>query len=234
MCVVICGSHNEVSYNRFENYAAPSNEYGHDGGAIEINDRSLPKEDIRIHHNLSLRNQGFIEWVGRVKQDNFHIHHNVSMVYQSFLGFSGPCTNIRVENNTVVRVLAHDEADSEDVIFWSYFGGNTNIWFRNNIFVYDPARVELMFARGELNHSHNLFFRADHATLPHQANRDAYQRKILGGGAHLREGDVVGDPLFVNADKGDFHLKQGSPAIDAGADLGHKLDYAGLIHCSDT
>ena len=156
MCVMICSSHNEVAYNRFVNYCAPSAEYGHDGGAIEIHDRRFLKEDIRIHHNLSLRNQGFIEWVGRVKQDNFLIHHNVCMDYQSFLGFTGPCTNIRVENNTVVRILAHDQADSEDVVFWRYLSGNTNISFRNNIFVYDAARVEPVFSRGEPEHSYNL------------------------------------------------------------------------------
>jgi hypothetical protein len=85
VCVFVCTSNNEISYNRFENYRAPSNEYGHDGGAIEINDRDFPKENIRIHHNLSYRNQGFIEFVGRVKQDNIVVHHNVSEDYQSLL-----------------------------------------------------------------------------------------------------------------------------------------------------
>lgn len=224
MCVVICGSHNEVSYNTFENYSAPSEEFGHDGGAIEINDRSLPKEDIRIHHNLSLRNQGFIEWVGRVTQNTFYIHHNVCMDYQAFLGFTGPCTNIRVDNNTVVRTLAHAQPDSEDVVFWNYSGGNSNITFRNNIFVYDPEKVEPVFSRGEMTHNHNLFYRTDHSRIPKQANRWAYERKYLGGGAQLHIGDKIGDPLFRDVGKGDFRLQSGSPAIDTGIDLPYKQD----------
>jgi hypothetical protein len=229
MCVVICGSHNEISHNHFENYSAPSDEYGHDGGAIEINDRSLPKENIHIHRNLSLRNQGFLEFVGRVKQDNIRIHHNVSMDYQAFLGLTGPCTNLRVDHNTVVRILAHDEADSEDVIFWNYenHGANTNIVFRNNIFVYDPARVEPMFSRGRFDSMHNLFYRLDHDSIPKQANQWAYQRKYLGGGLQVQRGDKIGDPLFRDMANGDFRLKPGSPAIDAGMKLGYKRDFAG-------
>lgn len=225
MCVMICGSHNEVAYNRFVNYCAASEEYGHDGGAIEIHNRRFPKEDIRIHHNLSLRNQGFIEWVGLVEQDNFLIHHNVCHDYQAFLGFTGPCTNIRVENNTVVRTLAHAEADSEDVVFWQYYSGNTNISLRNNIFVYDPARVEPVFARGEPDHAYNLFYRLDHPRIPKQANREAYERKYLGGGAQLHDGDRIGDPLFRDLAGGDYRLKPGSPAADAGTNLQYTLDF---------
>ncbi len=85
-CVFVNTSNNEISHNRFENFAAPSEEYGHDGGAIEINDRRIPKENVHIHHNWSSRNQGFIEFVGLVKQDNTWIHHNICDDYQSFLG----------------------------------------------------------------------------------------------------------------------------------------------------
>jgi hypothetical protein len=223
--IVVCNSSNEIAYNKVVNYCAPSAEYGHDGGAIEINDRAFPKENILIHHNLSLRNQGFIEWVGHIKQDNFLIHHNVCMDYQSFLGFTGPCTNMRVENNTVVRTLAHRDDDSEDVVFWNYFGDNTNITFLNNIFVYDGSRVEPVFARGEMQHAHNLFYRIDEGKLRKQPNNDAYQRKYLGGGAHLRSGDKIGNPLFKNFAKADFHLTAGSPAIASGTNLQYKLDF---------
>jgi hypothetical protein len=224
ICVVVCGSHNEVSYNRFLNYCAPSQEYGHDGGAIEIHDRSQPKEDILIHHNLSLNNQGFIEWVGKVKQDHFVIHHNVCVDYQSFLGFTGPCTNFRIENNTVIRTLAHPEDDSEDVVFWNY-GANTNISLQNNIFVCDGSRVEPVFARGEFQHDHNLFYRTDHAALRKSANDDAYQRKYLGDGAHLHAGDKIADPLFRDFANGDFHLTAESPARRAGANLRYQVDF---------
>ena len=248
ICVVVCSSHNEISYNRFINYCAPSDAYGHDGGAIEINDRSLPKEDILIHHNLSLRNQGFIEWVGQlppneskidpgspqaaaieagvgqVVQDHFLIHHNVCMDYQSFLGFTGPCTNIRVQNNTVVRILAHEKPDSEDVIFWEY-DSNTNTSFLNNIFVWDGSRVEPVFSRGQPYHAYNLFYRTDETNLPHGPNHQAYQRRYLGGGASLNVGDKIGDPLFRDPKHADFRLRPGSPAIGAGTNLGYTLDF---------
>jgi hypothetical protein len=215
MGIVVAGSHNEVSYNRVVNYCAPSAEYGHDGGAIEINDRFLPKDDIHIHHNISLRNQGFMEFVGKVKQNGFLIDHNISMDYQSFLGLTGPCSNFRIEHNTVVRTLAHDEPDSEDVVFWLYDEGNTNINFRDNIFVYAPPRIEPMFARGQPEHSYNLFYRPDEDSLGHQANHEAYVRKYLGGGARLGPGDIFGDPKFRDIAHEDFHLMPGSPAIGA-------------------
>jgi hypothetical protein len=222
--IVVCTSNNEFSYNRFENLVAPSKAYGHDGGAIEIDDRDYPKQNIRIHHNYSKGNQGFIEFVGRTLQDNIIIHHNVCADYQSFIGFTGPCTNIRIENNTVVRILAHKKPDSEDVVFWSYFD-NENIIVRNNIFYIDPLKVERVYARGVFSRDHNLYFRTDNPQLSDQASEAAYNRYVIGGGAWLGEGDKIGDPLFVDVENFNFHLRADSPAIDSGTDLGYTKDF---------
>jgi hypothetical protein len=222
--IVVCTSNNEISYNRIVNYVAPSKEYGHDGGAIEIDDRKYPKQNIQIHHNYSKGNQGFIEFVGRTRQDHIIVHHNVCVDYQAFIGFTGPCTNIRVENNTVVRVLAHKTPDSEDVVFWSYFE-NSGILIRNNIFYYDPFRVEQVFSRGVFPRGHNLYYRTDNPKVSDQANADAFNRLVLGGGAWPGEGDKIGDPLFVDLENHDLRLQADSPAIDAGIDLGYTEDF---------
>ncbi len=230
MGVVVCTSNNEICYNRFSNYWAPSNEYGHDGGAIEINDRDYPKENILIHHNTSYGNQGFIEFVGKVKQDSILIHHNVCEDYQSFIGFTGPCTRIRVEHNTVIRILAHETRDSEDVVFWFYYD-NSDISFRNNIFVFDPEKVERVFARQKVIHDHNLFCRLgdisgspDSGVFPQP---EPFVNITLGAGESVREGEKTGDPLFVDFARRDLRLRPESPAVDAGADLGYTQDFDG-------
>lgn len=222
--IVVCASNNEISYNRIANLVAPSKAYGHDGGAIEVDDRKYPKRNIRIHHNYSRGNQGFIEFVGRTVQEDFVIHHNVCEDFQSFIGFTGPCKNMRVENNTVIRILAHKTPDSEDVVLWSYFE-NTNLTFQNNIFYYDPSRVEQVFSRGVHPRGHNLYYRTDNPQVSDQASVAAFNRFVLGGGAWLGEGDKIGDPMFVDFENRDLRLRAGSPAIDAGVDLGYTLDF---------
>lgn len=52
----------------------------------------------------------------------------------------------------------------------------------------------------------------------------------ISGGHNLGWGntatDIKGkDPMFINPSSGDYHLKNGSPAIDAGTDLGYSLDF---------
>ncbi|MDB6056222.1 MAG: hypothetical protein JWO95_66, partial [Verrucomicrobiales bacterium] len=88
-------------------------------------------------------------------------------------------------------------------------------------------RVEPVFARGEMPHAYNLFYRTDEGKIRKQANKEAYQRKHLGGGAHLHLGDKIGNPLFRNLAKADFRLTAGSPAIGAGTNLHYTVDFSG-------
>ena len=50
-------------------------------------------------------------------------------------------------------------------------------------------------------------------------------RLVVGGGTSLGKGDKIGDPLFVDFKNRDYRLRADSPAVDAGADLGYKLDF---------
>jgi len=133
---------------------------------------------------------------------------------------------MRIENNTVVRVLAHERPDSEDVTFWFYYE-NSDLVFRNNIFVYDPVRVEPVFSRGKFTRENNLYYRLDNPSPLDSANYSAFMRLVVGGGASLGKNDRIGDPLFVDFSKRDYRLRAQSPALDAGAELGYKLDIEG-------
>ncbi len=67
---------------------AVERDYGYDGGAIELDDRDFPKDNITIDHNFASDNQGFLEIVeGSASVKNLLIAQNVSNDYQQFLRF---------------------------------------------------------------------------------------------------------------------------------------------------
>ena len=79
---------------------------------------------------------------------------------------------------------------------------------KNNIFAKNKCHMYVSRKLGEFIVSHNLY----------------WQPKRIGRGA-IDDTAVYKDPLFVNHKIGDFHLKDDSPAIDAGIDIG--LPYYG-------
>ena len=218
LCVIVCTSNNEISYNRFENYCAASNEYGHDGGAIEINDGDYDKVNLRIHHNYSSGNQGFIENIqSKCVSDNWLISHNVCDDYQSWLGLTN-VTNIRVEHNTVVRVRKH--AGYNDFCWFNDHLGKNTVCFRNNILVVGDG-IPPVYYHGDgknQHHDHNLYFCVDGKTFENGGTYD-----VLG--TPLGKGEIIANPLFVDYANRNLRLKEGSPAIDAGVDLDYTLDF---------
>jgi len=214
--VGIFGSHNEISYNRMVNCIAPSYDYGVDGGVVEWYGEV---QDSYVHHNWGVSCDGFLE-VGGGSAVDITIAYNVS-VNNGGLGwlhaegtFASRIENFRVENNTFVETEDYEEPR------WAMFGftgtppaGEFQI--RNNIFYAEDFRlIAAADDRGwDIVHENNLYY-------------------LLAEGSSVgftpAPGEVVDDPQFVDLAAQDHHLAEGSPAVDAGLDLGYTIDFEGL------
>ncbi len=91
-------------------------------------------------------------------------------------------------------------------------GPGNSLRVQNNIVVSNNAGLNWLYDPGSAC-DHNLVW----------GNFTNY-----GGQAAADETDVSGDPLFVDIANDDFHLRPGSPAIDAGTDsVGTEVDFDG-------
>jgi len=78
-----------------------------------------------------------------------------------------------------------------------------NVTIKNNIFASNRTHINVSSRLNNFVDSHNLY----------------WQPSSIGSGA-TDDYAVYQDPLFVNVTEYDFHLREGSPAIDAGVDVG--------------
>lgn len=222
IAIFVSNGNNEISYNRITNYIAIGGRFGADGGAIELDPRiyGASIHDVRIDHNYSRGNEGFIESTRASEPTTrLSIAYNVSDDYQEFiLLWQG--THCMIANNTVLRVLPRNSVT--DVVF--AFGQDGNV-VRNNIFVVNGGR-KVFSANGTQvwgfggdysgqEHDHNLYYSVDHS----QANPL---------GLRLGPGGRIANPHFADYGRLDLHLKANSPAIDAGVPVaGYRKDFTG-------
>jgi len=210
IAIILANANNEISYNRITNYFSSGGNYGADGGALEFDPRVYGDSihDVRVHHNFSRGNEGFLESTRSANQPTGRawVAYNVSDDYQQFiLLWQGH--DFSIENNTVLRILPKNSVT--DVVFTFREGGNR---IRNNIFVVSAGRKVFSDngtrAYGMTNwagqeHNHNLYYSMDGS----QADP---------AGVALSRGEKIADPIFVDYAKRNLHLTLNSPAIDAG------------------
>jgi len=214
--IMVATSNHEISYNRIVNYMVSGGTFGADGGAIEIDNEDYTNNNIYIHHNWSVGNEGFLEivWGADITQ-NVRVAYNVSDDYQEFI-FLWSGKNCFVENNTV---LCTRPQNSRVRVVFSFNEGNNII--RNNIFVvangiqvFTGTNVYGAERYDQQIFDHNLYWSAD------GSREDPC-------GLPLGEGDLIADPRFVDLEKLNLHLRDDSQAIDAGIALGYTLDFEG-------
>jgi hypothetical protein len=193
-------------------------EYGADGGFVEADPRfyGRPVTGLKIHHNYSHGNEGFLEIEGSESGNGgVTVSRNFSNDYQEFIFFwSG--RNCLVENNTVLRVLPKNSVT--DVVFSFRYDGNT---VRNNIFVVNGGKR--VFSN---NGTETWGFGANYAGQVHTNN---IYFSIDGSvsdpiGLPAGSGEKVEDPGFVNYPE-DCRLRRDSPAINAATNGGYTKDF---------
>jgi hypothetical protein len=153
--------------------------------------------DIKIYDNIAYNSAyGFIleSEAGGLGEDLW-VYNNIAynMVHAGYSipswGVAGPVSNLHFINNVAYKC---------DYGFWGQHSNFTNVEIRNNIFSQISNNPRILLVPGsEVNTliDHNLFD---------------------GSGSVLGSNSVVGDPKFVNPAGANFHLQDGSPAIDKG------------------
>jgi len=212
--IVIGNAYNEISYNTCSNYVKVGGNYGADGGFLEFDDRYFGNKvhDVKVHHNKSFGNMGFLEVETQVEGDNLDVFYNLSVDYQEFIFYWGG-NNSKVENNTIIRTMPSNNGAVNTVFTMR----NGNFALRNNIFVVANGIQVLVTAPygvgnyDNVVHENNLYYCTDGSTAD-------------PCGKPLRQGEMIADPRFANLSSGDYHLGSESPSINAGMTLGYNLD----------
>jgi hypothetical protein len=212
--IVIANAYNEISYNTCSNYVKVGGNYGADGGFIELDDRYFGTKvhDIKIHHNKSFDNMGFLEIEAKVEGENIDVYYNLSDDYQQFIFYWGG-NKSRIENNTVIRTKPSLNG-AVNTVFTMRKGDFT---IRNNIFVvangiqvfvtapYDAGNYDKVI------HKNNLYYCTDGSTVD-------------PCGKPLGDGEMIADPMFVDINNQDYRLSSASRAVNSGLILGYSYD----------
>ncbi len=155
-------------------------------------------------HNLSINNlQVFYNTVISADKGGISLYHNQI----------GTPSSVNVFNNTFAN-------NGKGIV------GSTNVpvILRNNIF-YNSTSGEMLMAlcTTGLTHSNNLYYNTSGTKVAYGGEWYTTPYNILG----FEPSAKVTDPLFTDAENGDFSLKAGSPAINNGVNVGLTSDILG-------
>lgn len=205
--ILLHGDNHEVAYNYLSNNAAwCAYDFAYAGNAVEL----YEARNNSIHHNISIDDITFSELGGsaNLKSENNTYSYNLVVSKRPMARFIvargagnkfGPNPGTKLFHNTVYYTAPDSQA------FTCGSGCGTNILTaRNNIFW---AEEKAAFVDQPFNESNNLYWNSSGNPFVQFLN------------SSMSPSSRKANPQFANPAALDFHLKAGSPAVDAGADL---------------
>jgi hypothetical protein len=235
------GSYNvEVSYNHFHNPAfIGDGAYGGEGINVKGGDPGQVTHDVTVHHNI-------------VDQARTDLQPSTRLCYATD-GWQAGLYNVYFYGN-IARNCKHGLVPESEQ------GGTVHdVWFYNNI-VYNISGSGIYMPNWELNNSslkqniylvNNTIYNCAYGARFQTTAIDNifFRNNII---ANCTRGVVIesgvpsekiaqdhnltsGDPRFVNASGGNFHLESDSPAVDAGIAVARVTgDFDGIVRPQGT
>lgn len=196
--LLVHGDDAEVAYNEISGSDACSYDYGRDGSAIEI----YGGRNNYFHHNISINNNTFTE-LGNSQSTNNTYAYNIVISHiasSSFIVARPEAPQTKIYNNTFYS----DVETNNNAGIVCTGGCNANVLiFKNNIVDYFGNSL---YADGPFAESNNMYWSPNGQPRIENPNP----------AVKIDATSKLADPLFMNPLSQDFHLKAGSPAIDAG------------------